>query len=143
LCNGVDDETEATLLAFRDTLREIESRGDTTHGIHIQFGPDTRYATIIKAIDICRTTVRAWELNDHDLWTLHIPEPKLRPENGPAQFSLDCGTSLTGCIIIPEPTISQTVETAFGLAWTGFIKPYWLSWLLFALIAALDIRRVA
>ncbi len=80
------------MLSFRDSLRELESRGDTVRGIHVRFGPNTKYATIIDAIEICSGTVRAWELDDHDLWTLHYPEPE--PEKAKATnnvFYLDCG----------------------------------------------------
>ncbi len=140
LCSGPQNEIDATLLAFHDSLRELESLGDTTRGIHVKFGPDTRYATIIKAFDICRETVIRWELDDHNLWALHYPEPE--PKNTKADddiFFLDCGTNRS-CIVRAEPTVSEQI--ALGLEKIGdtYIKSYWMTWSLVALLGMLAFR---
>lgn len=138
-CNERGDETEATLLAFRDSLRELESLGDTMHGIHIHFGPETKYATIINAIDICSGTVRAWELDDHDLWALHYPEPK--PEKAKAinhVFYMDC--RMGSCIVELRPSASERLETNLSKTWIGSIEPYWMTWSLLLLTGVLALR---
>ena len=138
--NDQEVDADPQLLTFRDSLRELESREDTTRGIHVRFGPETRYATIIRAIDICRVTVRSWELDDHDLWTLHYAPPK--PVKDPHRLPIiGCGTSYLGMCVIPErPTRIQELRAIFGSAWTDFFRPFWGSWCLLLIIGVLALR---
>ena len=142
-CNGHQDHIDAVLLGFRDALRVLESVGDTTRGIHIRFGQDTKYSTIISAIDICRTTVSAWELDDHDLWTLHHPEPK--PEKWKAKenvFYLECGTTwVSGCIREPKPSTAGRLKAGIDHCWRNELRPYWPVWALLLFIGALALHR--
>lgn len=143
VCDGDPHAIDGTLLAFRDSLRELESRGDTTRGIHVRFGPDTKYATMISAIDICWTTVRAWELNDHDLWTLHYPEPKPdKAKKEKPEFYLECGTIRSaGCIVQTAPSATGRLKTGLGDTWTNAIRPYWMIWSLLLFNGTLALRR--
>lgn len=139
--NDQAGHADPQLVAFRDSLRELESREDTTRGIHVRFGPGTRYATIIRAIDICRMTVRSWELDDHELWTLHYAPPM--PVKDPHPFPIiSCGTTGLGMCVIPErSTKLQELQDAFGSAWTDLFRSYWGSWGLLVIIGVLALRN--
>lgn len=141
-CSGRPDDIQKTLALFSDSLRDLESRGDTTLGIHVHFGPDTKYATIISAIDICRMTVRVWELDDHDLWTLHYPEPKpVKHHLAEEQPSWECTNTYLGNCVVPlkQPDIER-LGASLDQTWTGAIKPYWISWALLLLMGVAAVR---
>jgi hypothetical protein len=139
-CGGDHLAVDAVLLAFRDSLRELESREDTIRGVHLHFGPDTKYETIINAIDICRTTVMFWSLDDHDLWTGHRYESKsIKLPLKKGSFELFCGTNvLSGSAPVPQ-TPNETVEAVVS-PWAKLVRPYWMSWSLFVVIGVLAIR---
>lgn len=138
--NDQEVDADPQLLAFRDSLRELESREDTTRGIHVRFGSGIRYASIVRAIDICRMTVRSWELDDHDLWTLHYATHK--PVKGPHPFPIiSCGTTGLGMCVIPErPAKFLALQSALGSAWTDLFLSYWGSWCLLLIIGILALR---
>ena len=137
-CESDHSTIEATFLAFRDSLRDMESKGDTIRGIHVHFGPKTSYATIISAIDICRTTVIAWELDDHDLWALHYPETRPdKVKKADDTALIDCGGVCCGT----RPPADQSMMKATLLRTTAVMASvHWMIWVLLGCIGILGLR---
>lgn len=63
------------LKAFQNSLREVENSENKYAGLHVHFGKNATYATVMAAIEICRNTVNGYSINDHDLWAVYVPTP--------------------------------------------------------------------
>lgn|GEM_PF-3588452 len=61
------------LKAFQDSLRQVESSESMDTGLHVHFGKTATYGTVMAALEICRSTVNAYFIDDHDLWAAYVP----------------------------------------------------------------------
>lgn len=138
-CDGRQAEIDATLLSFRDSLRELESREDTIRGIHVHFGPGTKYSNIIRAVNICRTTVIFWALEDHDLWTGHGYEPKpVIPTGYEYLLRPEYRSAVMGAYSNDAPSATRDeMDATKKPSWATLIMPYWMTWTFLLLLGML------
>ncbi len=139
-CDGPLSTTYGTIAEFRKLGQAISSTQDTLNGVRLNYGPRTKWNTVIAAVDaaLADSTFTFW-LNDSSIRTCWVPPaPPIPGDTFPA-FACDvipfCGTSK-----IPLSR-SERITASFGPIFDGIVK-YWPITILFLALSALSAARL-
>lgn len=78
-CSGRSDAALPVLTDFRNTLGALAVAQDTQRIVHLQFGDDVTYETVVHALESCRLHTDLWMLDWPDLVTRFYRRPPESP----------------------------------------------------------------
>jgi hypothetical protein len=137
----ITDNDKANKIKFdssRVEIRKIISTNDTTKGVHYIFDNNSKYQTLIRAIDIClREKAMCFVPKENDLWVFnYIPRP-IKMDRVPF-----CGNSMQ-CIsyIESDEEIKENInENRKHII--EMIKQYSISLILFNIMLFLAVKQI-
>jgi hypothetical protein len=136
---GNDLENKIKLDFARLQIRKLVSTKDTTKGVHFHFDEQSKFWTFISAINICKIEkAKMFVPKDNDLW-IYIFAPRPKPKAEEIKPIMLCGNGRMNFILekSKEEVAKEKINYIHGLA-----KQFWLSGLLFILMAILTIKKL-
>ncbi len=137
-----DDKDDKTRLDYAQLqIRELVKSLDTATGVHFHFSDKSKYWTLIRALDICKTEkAKVYIPYENDIWVLN-QKPDNPNEEKQKNFVIDL--ILMDDVIVVKSDKQIEAEKKERIKYiTDTVKTYFVSLLLFVAMTLLTIKRI-
>ncbi len=139
-CSGNLVESVVPLEAFRSKISDLTSRNDTDTWLCVRFAPDTKYETVIHALETCMRNTDLWSLDGNVLLTRYYRRPP-RDNVKPSSTLRDCLLCDDVVPVVRPVKPAKWIRKEVIGPILGAVIPVWPAIPLYIFLAILGIRR--
>lgn len=143
-CPGDIEESWNTLQVFKGAIEPFVASGDTVNGLRLTFEGQTKYETVMQAVEICRRdSVKNYWLDATGLSVINVPPPPPPPDTSKEKVffvgGLVCGYDYNP--VVPEISAWEKFQTTWLKPVSAEARIYWPVILVFSALAFVSLRK--